>query len=62
MAHTIPNPRPRAELVSEIHDELYEAVYAGDLDTAKLDELAMTGTESFRGRVYAAKRRAGVLS
>ncbi len=53
-------PRPTAELIAEIHDELYEAVYAGDIETAriKLNELAMVGTDSLQTRIRAAKGRA----
>ena len=52
-----PNPRPTHELVAEIHDELYRAVYAGDIATAqaKLDELAMVGGDSLGTRIRAAK-------
>lgn len=58
------NPRPAAELVAEMHDELYEAVYAGETDEAKakLDELAMVAGGSLGDRIRAAKGRASCIS
>jgi hypothetical protein len=52
-----PKPRPSHELVTDIHDELYRAVYAGDIVAAqaKLDELAMVGGDSLGTRIRSAK-------
>ncbi len=52
------NPRPAHELLTEIHSELYAAVYAGDIEAAKakLDEMAMIdGPNSLGMRIRAAK-------
>ncbi len=58
-----PRPRPRADVLAEIHDEVYRAVYAGDLDTARerLDEIAMiSGPNALGDRLRAFKRKAGL--
>jgi DNA-binding FadR family transcriptional regulator len=51
-------PRPASELVQEIHDELYRAVFREDAEAAKqaLYELTMVAPEDLRTRLHKAER------
>jgi DNA-binding FadR family transcriptional regulator len=56
--HSTTRPRSASEQVADIHDELYQAVYAGDLAKAQalLDELALIAAEPLDRRLRLAKQ------
>ena len=58
--HTTTKPRPAQELIEEMYDELFAAIYKADIlaAQAKLNEMAMFNSGDLGTRIRAAKKYA----